>query len=238
MKYLLVNIYQGNDLSLEKAYINIVIDVIRAFTVSYYAFKSKVKDIYLVNDTVEALKLKDNVKGSVLSGEINGYKIESFDYGNSPYDIYRSDLSNKTLIQKTSNGTKATFCAMNADYTFVTGFVNYLSLVKVVKKLISNYKDNKCIINIIASHKTGDDDLACAQLIKEAILSENINYKTWEENTIYRIVNSKSARKFFDEKNKDFTILDISLVINLTIDDFVMRAKHIGNVIKLDKYKV
>ena len=56
-----INIYQGKT-NLEHSDVNIIIDVIRAFSVSFFAFKRHVDKIKLVNLEEEALlaKKKEN----------------------------------------------------------------------------------------------------------------------------------------------------------------------------------
>lgn len=221
-----INIYQGVENKISYTDVNIIIDVIRAFSVSYYAFTAGVKKIFLVDSIEGALLLKQQSIDYILSGEISGYKIKEFDYGNSPYDIMNLDLTNKILVQKTTNGVKATLNYLNADNIYVTGFVNYYSLIKEIKKL-NNYDLN---INIIASHPDSDDDLACADLLKKCLLNNNINIKQLEEETIYRILNSNSAKKFLDKNNIDFSLLDLTMCMYPDRNNFVMKLKKENNI--------
>ena len=71
-----INIYQGNDLTLPDADINVVIDVVRAFTVSHYAFIRGAENIFLVPTVEDALSLKKTHPKSLLAGEINGLPID------------------------------------------------------------------------------------------------------------------------------------------------------------------
>lgn len=67
-----ITIYQGHHHSLAPADINIVIDVIRAFTVAHFAFIGGAKEILLVRTTEEAFKLKETYPDYVLTGEEKG----------------------------------------------------------------------------------------------------------------------------------------------------------------------
>lgn len=230
-----VNVYQGNN-SLEYSDINVVIDVIRAFTVSHYAFLNGVKEIILTNSEEEALFLKKSADSTVLAGEIKGFKIDSFDFGNSPYDMSKCVIENKTLVQKTTNGVKVALNSLNTDNLFVTGYSNAFTTSKYILKLIENSKKQNIKINIIASHPSGDDDLACALYMKKLILNDFKSLKSLEEETVYRIVNSDAAYKFYDIKNKDFSILDISLCCVRKDCEFIMKASEENNQIKVKKY--
>jgi len=224
-----INIYQGTQNKLPYANVNIIIDVIRAFTVSFYAFCSNVNKIQLVDSIDRALEFKKKSEKYILSGETLGYKIKKFDYGNSPYAISNLNLEDKVLIQKTTNGVVATLNSLDADNIFVTGFVNYSSIIKKVKELSLSYKSDGFIINIIASHPTGDDDLACAELFKNILLNESLDIKSLEEKTISRILNSNASQKFLDDKNQDFFLLDLILCINPIQSNFVMSVKDVKN---------
>jgi 2-phosphosulfolactate phosphatase len=234
MKNIIVNTYQGNN-DLEYSDINIVIDVIRAFTVSHHAFLNGVKEIILTNNEEEALFLKRKNNEFILSGEVNGIKINSFEFGNSPYDLSSVNLNEKTLIQKTTNGVKVAISSLDTDNLFVTGYSNAFTTASYVKELLNTINKDTIVINIIASHPTGDDDFACAHYLKNIILDNVNELKDLEESIVYRIVNSDAAKKFYDIKNKDFSILDILLCSVQVKSNFVMQVKNDKNRIVISK---
>ncbi len=213
-----ISIYQGKQ-SLDNANVNIVIDVLRAFTVSDYAFQQGVKHIILAANNSQAFALRD--ENTYLSGEKNGYKITEFDYGNSPYELSQANLQHKTLVQKTTNGVAVTLDSLNATYIFVTGYSNAFTTA-----MHACHLDACTNINIIASHPSGDEDLACAEYIKKIILNDYDDLQSLEEETVYRILNSKAASKFQDEKNKEFSILDLSLCAVKSKNNFVMKVEN------------
>ncbi len=102
-----IAIYQGHHHSLAPADINIVIDVIRAFTVAHYAFIGGAKEILLVRTADEAFALKDTYPDYVLTGEEKGVGISGFDLDNSPKRMAGQNMTDKSLIQKTTNGVTA-----------------------------------------------------------------------------------------------------------------------------------
>lgn len=232
-----IQIFQGSNI-LKHSDINVVIDVIRAFSVSHYAFINGIKEIILTNNEDEALNLKSTNKEFLLSGEVNGYKIESFDFGNSPYEMESNNILGKTLVQKTTNGVKVTLESLDADYLFITGYSNAFTLSQHIVKLIKNIKKDTISINIIASHPTGDEDLACALYMKNLILDDFVSLKQIEEESVKRIVNSKAAYKFYDTQNKDFSILDITLCCIKRTSDFVMQVAQSNNQIKIKKVDI
>src|SRR5690606_22437639 len=108
----------------------------------------------------------------ILAGEIQGLPIAGFDLDNSPVRLQNADLRGKFLIQKTTNGVKATLNSLNADHIFVTGFTNARTTAEFIrKKLLS--EDTTMSIHLIASHPSGNDDLACAQYISGILQNSN-----------------------------------------------------------------
>lgn len=216
-----VTIYQGNHHVLSPSDINIVIDVIRAFTVAHYAFLEGVKEILLVQTQKEAFLLKEECPEYLLTGEVKGVGIEGFDFDNSPKRITQHQLKGKSLVQKTTNGVNATLRALAARHVFVTGFTNAKTTAEYVRSICGN--PNTSVINIVASHPTGDDDLACADYIKGIILD---NQSITAPETIARIKNSSVAEKFFDRENPLFDEEDISYCTKEIPGNFVMRVNQ------------
>ena len=225
-----LRIIQGTEHPYPPADINIVIDVIRAFTVSHIAFLSGAHEIFLVNTVEEAFALKVDNPSWLLAGEIAGLPIINFDLDNSPFTFSHADISNKTLVQKTTNGVKATLLALDAATTLVTGFTNAKKSALYIKKLVSSRES--CVINIIASHAGDDDDLACAEYIQDILLGSN---KIHIEAIQSRIKGARSAQKFFDPARIEFDARDIDICTREIACDFVMLVDKSLTVPKIVK---
>lgn len=78
-------------------------------------------------------------------------------------------------------------------------------------------------MNIVASHPSGDDDMACAEYIKGII--EGTNAVT-AAGVIERIKRSSVAEKFFDRSQPLFDPEDISYCTKELTGDFVMKVKQ------------
>ena len=219
MSNLNIQIFQGTSQPYPPSDINIVIDVIRAFTVSHIAFLRNAREILLVNTVEEAYSLRDKNPAYLLAGEVAGLPIANFDLDNSPHTFSLADIKGKTLVQKTSNGVKATLLALNAEMIFVTGFSNARNTAVHVKQITAGR--NQCNINIIASHAGDDDDLACAQYIQDILLNRNqINLKDIQT----RILKSRPAQKFFDPEKSEFNPEDMAFCSREIECDFVMEV--------------
>lgn len=224
-----ISIYQGNDLTVPKADINVIIDVIRAFTVAHYAFIHGVNEIWLAKATEEAFRLKRSQPDLLLAGEVNGVGVPGFDLDNSPASI-TTNVQGRTLVQKTTNGVKATLNSLHADHVFVTGFSNARTTATYINQLIGNKQKENISMNIIASHPTGDDDLACAEYIRGIILEDQA---LPPETVINRIEQAHVAQKFFDQKNNLFNKLDIDYCTKEVHTPFVMGVKQQKNIPKI-----
>lgn len=215
-----IHIYQGNTPPPTVAKITIVIDVIRAFTVAHYAFLNGAKRIILAKNVKQAFHFKMKNPDFLLAGEVNGLPIKGFDLDNSPYNMRVKNLAGKTLIQKTTNGVQATLNCLSSDHVFVTGYSNAKSIATYIKNKFTT--DQQKSINIIASHPSGDDDLACAEYIKSIL--EDSNTLTTKE-VSERIKHSHVANKFFDENNSYFIREDIEYCMKELDTGFVMKVR-------------
>jgi 2-phosphosulfolactate phosphatase len=84
----------------------VVFDVIRAFTTACAAFDAGATAIRCVAGLDEARALATRHRGSFLMGEEHGRRPEGFDAGNSPADLVGHDLTGRTIVQRTTNGTR------------------------------------------------------------------------------------------------------------------------------------
>ncbi|RLL43731.1 2-phosphosulfolactate phosphatase [Oceanobacillus piezotolerans] len=216
-----VNIYQGRTPSPETADITIVIDVIRAFTVAHYAFLQGAYRIFLAETVEQALLIKEKHPEYLLAGEVGGLPIEGFDLDNSPYHIKGENLKGKTLVQMTTNGVRATLNNLSSEQVFVTGFSN----AKQTATFIKDNAKEKSKVNIIASHPSGDDDLACAEYINSILKGSDT--VTIDE-IIKRIQDSSVAQKFFDRNEPNFKEEDILLCTKELHSDFVMKVNKLS----------
>jgi 2-phosphosulfolactate phosphatase len=229
-----ISIYQGNDHLLPPSDITIVIDVIRAFTVAHYAFIKGAEKILLVGTVDEAFRLKETFPEYLLAGEVKGLPIEGFDLDNSPANLMTNHLMGKTLVQKTTNGVKATLNSLQADHLFVTGFSNARTTATFIKEMVQGLKGEPHI-HIVASHPEGDDDLACAEFIKGILVGKEV---LTEEAVRGRIQNSVVTAKFFDPAQPEFNPEDITYCMKGVLGDFLMKVNKNGGTPVIERFQV
>lgn len=219
MSHIELNIIQGTAAEYPATDINIVIDVIRAFTVSHVAFLRGVREIFLVNTTEEAYALRVQNPGYLLAGEVDGLPIAGFELDNSPYTFSVADIENKSVVQKTTNGVKATLLALNAKMIMVTGLSNPKKTALHARQIATSMPH--CKVNIVASHATDDDDLACAEYIRDHLLGLNAIRL---EDIQHRIKVSRPAQKFTDPALPAFDERELRFCVEEVPCDFVMQV--------------
>lgn len=220
-----IRILQGTDRPYPAADINVVIDVIRAFTVAHVALARGVREILLVNTVEEALALKRRRPELLLAGEIKGLGIPGFDLDNSPYRVAQAELAGRTLVQKTTNGVKATLAALAARHVFVTGYSNARNTARHVRQLLTGA--GLRTVNVIASHGQDDDDLACAEYIRDQILDLQ---QLQPEQVVDRIRRSRPAAKFLVRPAGEFEPRDLDFCTQVRPGDFVMAVDRSGDI--------
>lgn len=220
-----IRILQGTDQTYPAADVNIVIDVIRAFTVAHVAFARGVREILLVNTVEEALALKRQRPELLLAGEIKGLGIPGFDLDNSPYRVAQAELAGRTLVQKTTNGVKATLAALAARHVFVTGYSNAGNTARHVRQLLTG--SGLRTVNVIASHGQDDDDLACAEYIRDRLLELQ---QVSPEQVVDRIRRSRPAAKFLIQPAGEFEPRDLDFCTQVRPCDFVMAVDRLSDI--------
>lgn len=227
-----LRIMRGTEQGVPAADINIVIDVIRAFTVSHVAFSKGAREIFLAHSVDEAFALKALHPDYLLAGEVGGLPIAGFDLDNSPYTVSMAEVGNRTLVQKTTHGVKATLAALNARQIFVTGFSNARQTALHVRHLAAS--KGYCSINVIASHAADDDDFSCAEFIRDQFFGLG---QITPESVSARILNSRPARKFQPAGNIGFDPRDLAFCSIELASDFVMEVDNSPPLARIVKTK-
>jgi 2-phosphosulfolactate phosphatase len=100
-----------------------IIDVFRAFTTAAVVLANGASRIVMVSTIEEAFALRDSGVGQVCMGEVRGRAPDGFDFGNSPFEVSKIDFSGKTVIQRTSAGTRGIVAATHADRLYAASLV-------------------------------------------------------------------------------------------------------------------
>lgn len=213
-----IRIAQGHDPELLPDALSIAIDVIRAFTMTHYAFLSGAERIYLYRTLDEAWSAKHVRPEHVLAGERKSKKIEGFDIQNSPAEVAEMDLAGREMILTTTNGVPSALNALKVGRVLVTGFSNARSTARYVRAEVEAGRVSR--INIVGSHPSGEEDMHCAHFIETLIRG------TEEEDGVEKmragILASGAAQKFLDPAQTEFDRRDMDYCCRENPSDFVM----------------
>ncbi len=140
----------------------VVIDVIRAFTTAVAAFEAGAAELRCVAGLDEARTLAAGLPGARLIGEEHGKRPDGFDGGNSPVDLEALDLSGRTVVQRTTNGTRGLARFATAPILLAAAAVNAPATAAWIRA-----RDPRSVLLV----GTGllPEDLACAAFIAELV---------------------------------------------------------------------
>ena len=128
----------------------VAIDLLRATTAVCAAFQAGCSSVVPL-DTLEGL-LPYRELGFKLAAERGGKKVGDAEYGNSPTEYLRHDMSGIKLAYSTTNGTVTILRGADADLTLVGSFANLTALCDRLQKenmdvvlLCSGWQQDFCI---------------------------------------------------------------------------------------------
>lgn len=136
--------------TITSGHITVAIDVLRATTAVCAAFQAGCSSVVPL-DSLEALARYRKL-GFATAAERGGKKIDGAEYGNSPTEYLRCDMSGINLAYSTTNGTVCILRGADADITLVGSFANLTALAgrlasenKDVVLLCSGWQNDFCI---------------------------------------------------------------------------------------------
>ncbi|HEX6336228.1 MAG TPA: 2-phosphosulfolactate phosphatase [Jiangellaceae bacterium] len=154
----------------------VAVDVLRAFTTAAYAFGAGASRILLVDSVADALALKAQHAGALAIGEDGGRMPDGFDLPNSPVEVAGADVVGRTLIQRTSAGTRGVVAARSATRLWCASLVCASATARAVAAsglgeptylITGRFEDQP--------DRPGHDDLVTAELIERARLGQDLD---------------------------------------------------------------
>ncbi len=208
----------------------VVVDVIRAFTTAAYAFGAGAAEIYLVGDVAEALAFKAANPGTIALGEDRGLRPEGFDFPNSPAMVSRADLGGRTLVQRTSAGTRGVVAAADADRLWAASLACASATARAVAA--AGLGEPSYVITGRFEDRPGaggDDDVLTAELIERVRRGEP-----------HEAAATAAAVRRTDEAAKTLALgpdhtdpSDIELATTVDVFDFAMEVERTERGLRL-----
>lgn len=200
----------------------VVIDVLRAFTVSAYALAGGARECRLVPTVTEARALHDTTPGSLISAEEETLPVAGIAISNSPTQITATDLKDRVLIQRSSAGTTVMSAVESADALFAASLV----VAKATARACVSRQPKTLTLISSADHP---EDHACARYIEGLIRGQDPDI----EGLLQPLRESARFARATSGSWPGFPPSDLELALIPNRFDFAMPATRQGNYLRL-----
>jgi 2-phosphosulfolactate phosphatase len=137
----------------------VVVDVLRAFTVSAYALAGGAGEVVYAADLEGALAAAAAIPGALLSAEVDGLPVPGIAISNSPTMVAAASLTGRTLVQRSSAGVQALAAATGAKALFAAALVVGAATARAVTAL------RPPLVTLVASRPDHPEDPACVEYL-------------------------------------------------------------------------
>ena len=204
----------------------VVIDVLRAFTVSAFALAGGARACRLVETVDEARALAASTPQSIVSAEVDTLPVADIEVSNSPTQIAAADMRGRILVQRTSAGTQALCAVEGADGMYAASLVVATATAKAC------LLRRPATVTLVAS---GDfpEDHACARYIAARLRSDAA------DQDLPRLLEPLFESERYQRLNKGdwpgFPKTDLELALQADRFDFAMSATRRTGWVELHK---
>ncbi|MGH7658314.1 MAG: 2-phosphosulfolactate phosphatase, partial [Gemmatimonadales bacterium] len=148
-----------------------VIDILRAMTTICAAIHNGARAIIPAPSAEEAIKLSQTLgrEDTVLAGEQNCLPIPGFALGNSPGEMTREAVGGKTVVMRTTNGTRALLATQGASDVHPIVAANMTVTASRARELFETH-DSMLVLCGGRENGFSIDDAYCAGRLLEALL--------------------------------------------------------------------
>jgi 2-phosphosulfolactate phosphatase len=196
----------------------VVIDVLRAFTTAARAFAAGAHEILVAESPDAAREAKARDPELLTMGEVGGYKVPDFDFGNSPVELANSILAGRRLVQSTTSGTRGIVQYQRAPLILAASF----NCAQPTVTKLSELSPRKIAMVITGSNPHnpdgGAEDLACAEFLAQSLAGQNPH----PEDYLQQVRQSRAAQRFTDPQQTEFDPDDLALALQVDAVPFAM----------------
>jgi 2-phosphosulfolactate phosphatase len=195
----------------------VVVDVMRAFTVTAWAFARGAEKVVLAGTLDEALALKAAHPDWVTLKD--GPPAPGFDAVNSPAMLRSADLCGQTVVQKTTYGTAGALAAREAELVLCASF----AVAGATARLLHARASGSVTFVVTGEDGKADEDLACAQYIAHKAVGAAADASAF----LRRAAVSRAAVRLTEDARRGFQGVhpdDVALCLELDRFAFAMVA--------------
>jgi len=163
------------------------------------------------------------------------FLLEGFDFGNSPSQILNADpttLAERTVLQRTSSGVQGALAALKTAEEVLLGSYG-IARARATADYISARRPRE--VSLVALgwdlKEIAPEDEGCARYIAYLLGSGTYNHVQ----SLRGIVFHESTQKFLRGDTAYFPPEDPILCLQRDIFDFVLRARHAADLVRVEK---
>jgi 2-phosphosulfolactate phosphatase len=191
----------------------VVIDVLRAFSVSAYALAGGARECLLVRTVDEARALAADTPGAIISAEVDTLPVAGIAISNSPTQMVEADVSGRTIVQRTSAGTQAIRAVARADAMYAASLV----VARATAQACLLRKPRT--VTLVASGEFPEDH-ACARYIESILRGEDEDVA----HLLAALISSERYERLARGDWPGFPNTDLDLALATDRFDFAMPA--------------
>ncbi|MHA1626590.1 MAG: 2-phosphosulfolactate phosphatase [Candidatus Asgardarchaeia archaeon] len=209
MEIRIVPSYDERIESLSRGSISIAIDVLRATSSIVTAIYKGASIVIPVSSVEEAFSMKEKMGDVILAGEVDCFRIEGFDKGNSPLEFLRDDVMGKKIILKTTNGTPLVRKLRHSRKIFACSLLNLSATVNAVRDALEEFGDIRVLIAEAGTKGLfTEEDHLCATLLSQKIMGIRLDLSDVTDYILSTPNGKKLIKKGFYEDVKFCSKID------------------------------
>lgn len=203
----------------------VVVDVLRAFTTAAVALQRGAREIWLVERLEEAFDLRRRHPEVLLMGEFGGLPVDGFDLPNSPAALADADVEGRTLVHRTSAGTRGVVQARGADLLVATSFAVAEATVGLLEARSSD--PVTLLVTGDDAQRDGDEDHACAEYLAARLRGDRPDPEPY----LGRVGTSTAGRLFADPAQGEYPEEDLAMARQLDRFDRALLVRPRGDLL-------
>jgi 2-phosphosulfolactate phosphatase len=205
----------------------VIIDVFRACSVLCYVANKYPNQIILSSDINEIKCLKELYSDAVLIGKNHDQSQVVFNMKNSPSEILKTNIKNRTVVHYSEGGVSGLLECKNADEVITGSFVNANAVSKYIKEKSYDIVTLVCMGYLGTTHS--EEDFLCANYIQSLVTDQNpsIGHIT---TSLLNIMG-----KYFCNKDSGIPKEDFYYCLDYNKFDFVLQLENNSKVRTLCK---
>ena len=110
----------------------VLIDVLRSYSTLAIILARGAEKVVLVDDVDDGLRLRDQGDVDLAIGGLRGERPSGYDFGNSPVEVHKVDLTGAKIAMRSSAGTRAVFRVREAECIYLGSFLTADATAKAV----------------------------------------------------------------------------------------------------------